>query len=248
MAAYEAEKAYQQLQVQHANKDRAATIPPSLAYESRQNVDLNGMTISVGPRPPVSASNPSIEEIGSPAKKAQIQIPLSAVGNTNIVDDIPTVGDIAPEPSKSLTVKLPAKRAIKPEGSNLGRNATLASGLPSYTGTYSIGNYQGLDLSRLPRHPGSVVPYLHPAQRSSHGINRLISLQNHGHYSQTDHAHSNSGYLSAGYGGMDGHLPMWILHNSRSKGKEQISSRSGEVTQCQTAGEESHQAGGFQLG
>ena len=89
----------------------------------------------------------------------------------------------------------------------MGRNdldnlATVASGLP----TYSTSTFQGPDLS----------------------------LQDYGHYSQTDNAHDTSRYLSAGYGGMDGlpesspygrtggHLPMWILHNSRSRKRAEI--------------------------
>ena len=32
------------------------------------------------------------------------------------------MGDIAQDPSKSLIVKLPAKKATKPEGSNFGKN------------------------------------------------------------------------------------------------------------------------------
>ena len=56
------------------------------------------------------------------------------------------MGQIAPEPVKSLIVKLPAKKTIKPESPNLGRNdldhlATVASGLPAYTSTSAIDNY-----------------------------------------------------------------------------------------------------------
>ena len=74
MDAYEAEKAYQQQEVQHVHNDRAATVPQSLGHHA----DLNGMTMSMGPRPPARAGSPSIEEMGTPAKKAKIQPPLSA--------------------------------------------------------------------------------------------------------------------------------------------------------------------------
>lgn len=99
----------------------------------------------------------------------------------NLVDDLPTMGNIAPESSKSLIVRLPAKKAIKPEGPNSGRNdlnspAAAASGLPTHTGTSSIGTYPGLDLS----------------------------WQTHPRLPQADHRHIASGYLSAGYGGIDG--------------------------------------------
>ena len=118
------------------------------------------------------------------------EVVAAGAGFLNLVDDLPTMGNIAPEPSKSLIVRLPAKKAIKPEGSNLGRNdldnlAAAASGLPTNNGTSSIGTYPGLDLS----------------------------LQNHRQYSQADHAHSTSGYLSAGYGGIDG-LPEPSLYGS----------------------------------
>lgn len=52
MDAYEAEKAYQQQQVQHANNDPAATVPQSLPSRCGHNADLHGMTMSMGPRPP----------------------------------------------------------------------------------------------------------------------------------------------------------------------------------------------------
>ena len=130
----------------------------------------------------------------------------------NLVDDVPTMEDITPAPSKSLIVRLPAKKAIKPEGSNLCRNdldnlAAAASGLTTYTGTSSIGTYPGLDpsLQTLPR------------------------------FSQADHAHSNSGYLSASYGGIDG-LPepslyggtISLPHISYPNGFEHFNSTSSE--------------------
>ena len=138
-----------------------------------------------------STDNPSAEEGSLGADETDEEDVVAAgAGFLDLDGKSPTMVDNAPESSKSLIVKLPAKKAIKPEGSSSARSdlnslATVAGGLPSYTGSYSIGNYQGLDLS----------------------------LQNHGHYSQADHAHSNSGYLSAGYGGMDG-LPESSLYGS----------------------------------
>ena len=84
MEAHEAERANQQQQVQHANNDRAATVRQSLASRNGQNADLDGMTMSMGPRPPVRPGSPSIEEMGPPAKKAKIPSPLSAVGTETL--------------------------------------------------------------------------------------------------------------------------------------------------------------------
>lgn len=67
MDAFEAEKANQQQQVQHANNDLTATIQQSSVSRSGQNVDLHGMTMSIVPRAPVRASSLSIEETGFPA-------------------------------------------------------------------------------------------------------------------------------------------------------------------------------------
>ena len=73
---------------------------------------------------------------------------------------------IAPEPAKSLVVNFPAKKAIKPEDSDLGGNNLdrLASGHPTYTGSSSVGTYPSLDLS----------------------------MQSHQRHSQADHAHGTS--------------------------------------------------------
>ena len=118
------------------------------------------------------------------------EVVAAGAGFLDLVDDVSTMGDIAPEPSKSLIVKLPAKKAIKPESPNLARDnldnlATVASGLPAYTSTSTMGSYPASDLS----------------------------MQNHRHYSHADHVHNTSGFLSAGYGGMDG-LPENSLYGS----------------------------------
>ena len=118
------------------------------------------------------------------------EVVAAGAGFLDLVDDVPTVGQPAPEPVKSLIVKLPANRTIKPEASNLGRNdldhlATVASGLPAYSSTSSIDTYPGFDLS----------------------------VQNHRHYPQADHDYSTSGFWSAGYGARDG-LPESSLYGS----------------------------------
>ena len=84
MEAYEAEKANQQQQVQHANNDLAATVQQSSVSRGGQNVDLNGMTMSTVPRAPVRARSPSNEEMGPPAKKSKKQTPLVAVGTETL--------------------------------------------------------------------------------------------------------------------------------------------------------------------
>ena len=84
MDAFEAEKANQQQQVQHANNDLAATVHQSLVPKSGQEVDLHGMTMLPVPGAPVRASSYSIEEMGPPAKKAKIQTRLSAVGTETL--------------------------------------------------------------------------------------------------------------------------------------------------------------------
>ena len=108
----------------------------------------------------------------------------------DLVDDVPTVGQPVPGPVKSLIIKLPATKTIKPESSNLGRNdldhlATVASGLPTYTSDSSIDTYPGFDLS----------------------------VHNHHHYPQADHEYNTSEFLSAGYGARDG-LPEPSLYGS----------------------------------
>ena len=84
MDAFEAEKANQQQQVQHANNDLTATMNRSSVSRSGQDVDLHGITVSTVPRAPVRASSHSIEEMGSPAKKARIQPRLAAVGTETL--------------------------------------------------------------------------------------------------------------------------------------------------------------------
>ena len=80
MEAFEAEKANQQHQVQHAANDPTVTAYQSSASSSGQDVDLHGMPISMGPRPPVRARSPSVEEVESPAKKAKIKSRLVLQG------------------------------------------------------------------------------------------------------------------------------------------------------------------------
>ena len=111
-------------------------------------------------------------------------------GFLDLVDDVPTLGQPAPEPTKSLIVKLPARQTIKPESSNPRRNdldhlATVASGLPAYSSASSMDTYPGFDLS----------------------------VQNHNHYPQADHEYNGSEFLSAGYGARDG-LPEPSLYGS----------------------------------
>ena len=81
MEAFEAEKANQQQQVQHAANDPTVTVDQSSVSEGGQHVDLHGMTMSMGPpRRPVRARSPSVEETESPAKKAKTNSRLVAVG------------------------------------------------------------------------------------------------------------------------------------------------------------------------
>ena len=108
----------------------------------------------------------------------------------DLIDDVPRVDQPTPEPAKSLIVKLPAKTTAKPDSSNLRRNeldhpATVAGGLPTYTGTPSIDAYPAFDLS----------------------------AQNHRHYSQEDREYSASDFLSNGYGTRSG-LPESSLYGS----------------------------------
>ena len=79
MEAFEAEKANQQQQVQCAADNPKVTVNQSSVSRSGQDVDLNGMPISMGPRPPVRARSPSVEEMESPAKKAKTRSRLVAV-------------------------------------------------------------------------------------------------------------------------------------------------------------------------
>ena len=108
----------------------------------------------------------------------------------DLVDDVSTKGQIAAEPVKSLIVKLPAKKTIKPESPNLGKNdldhlATVASRLPAYTSTSAIDNYPGFDLS----------------------------VQSHRHYPHAEHEYNGSEILSARYGARNG-LPESSLYGS----------------------------------
>ena len=80
MEAFEAEKAIQQQQVQHAANDPTVTVDQSRLFRSGQDVDLHGRPLPTGLRPPVRARSPSVEEMESPAKKAKTQSPLVAVG------------------------------------------------------------------------------------------------------------------------------------------------------------------------
>ena len=118
------------------------------------------------------------------------EVVAAGAGFLDLVDDVPTMGQAASEPHKSLIVKLPAKKTIKPESSNLGRNnidhlATVASGLPAYNSTSSIDTYPGFDLP----------------------------MQNHRELSQAIHEYDNSGFLSARYGASNG-LPGTSLYGS----------------------------------
>ena len=118
------------------------------------------------------------------------EVVATGAGFLDLVDDVPTMEQPAPEPVKSLIVKLPAKKTIKPESSNLGRSdtnhlATVAGGLPAYNSTSSIDNYPGFDLS----------------------------VQNHGHFPQAEGEYDTSGFLSAGYGARNG-LPETSLYGS----------------------------------
>ena len=79
MEAFEAEKANQQQQVQYAADNPTVTVNQSSVSRSGQDVNLHGMPMSMGPRPPVRARSPSVEEIESPAKKAKTRSRLVAV-------------------------------------------------------------------------------------------------------------------------------------------------------------------------
>ena len=182
------------------SKVKARTPTPSTS-ESEEEIASSGRSSVKCERSSSSTDEPSAEERSQGGDGTdENEVVAAGAGVLDLVDDIPAIGDIAPETSKSLIVKLPAKKAIKPEGSNLGRNdlhnlATVASGLP----TYSTGSFQGPDLS----------------------------LQGYGHYPQTDHAHDTSRYLSADYVGVDG-LPetspygsmMHLPHGPYSNGFE----------------------------
>ncbi len=80
LEAFEAEKANQRQLVQHAANDPIATVCQSPVSRSGQDMDLHGMPMPMGARPPVRARSPSVEEIESPAKKAKIKSRLAAVG------------------------------------------------------------------------------------------------------------------------------------------------------------------------
>ncbi len=88
MEAFEAEKANQQQQVQHAANDPTVTVDHSSVSRGGQDVDLHGMTTSMlhdmttsmGPRRPVRARSPSVEKTESPAKKAKTKSRMVAVG------------------------------------------------------------------------------------------------------------------------------------------------------------------------
>ena len=102
----------------------------------------------------------------------------------DLVDDVPGIGQPTPEIAKSLIVKLPAKKPIKSESSNLLRNE-LDHPTTVDSGTSSIGTYPGFDLS----------------------------VQNHRNYPQGDHEYNPSEFLSAGYGSRNG-LPETSLYGS----------------------------------
>lgn len=80
MEAFEAGKANQQQQVQHAANDPTVTVDQSLLFRSGHDVDLHGMPLPMGLRPPVRARSPSVGEMESPAKKAKTKNRLVAVG------------------------------------------------------------------------------------------------------------------------------------------------------------------------
>ena len=94
MEAFEAEKANQQQQAQHAANDPRVIVDQSRLFRSGLDADLHGrplpmglrpLPMGLGPlpmglRPPVRARGPSVEETESPAKKAKTQNRLLAVG------------------------------------------------------------------------------------------------------------------------------------------------------------------------
>ena len=168
------------------SKVKSSTPTPSTGGSEEETASSGRSNIK---REGTNSSDDDYSDEDRSEKGGEMDVVAAGAGFLNLVDDVPTTGDIAPEPSKSLIIRLPAKKAIKPEGSNLGRNdldnlAAAAGGLPNYTGTSSIGTYPGLDLS----------------------------LQTQQHYSQAD-PHSTSGYLSADYGDIDG-LPEPSLYGS----------------------------------
>ena len=84
MEAFEAEKAIQQQQVQHAANDPTVTVDQSSVSRDGQDVDLHGMAMSMGPRRPVRARSPFVEETESPAKKAKTKSCLVAAGTETL--------------------------------------------------------------------------------------------------------------------------------------------------------------------
>ena len=115
------------------------------------------------------------------------EVVAAGAGFLDLVDDVPTIGQVTPEPVKSLIITLPVKNAIKSESSdhrssNLDHLAVVASGLPAYTSTSSIGAYPGFNLP----------------------------VQDHRQYSQAD---PTSEFWSSGYGATDG-LPENSLYGS----------------------------------
>ena len=78
------------------------------------------------------------------------------------VDDVPGIGQPTPEIAKSLIVKLPAKKPIKSESSNLLRNE-LDHPTTVDSGTSSIGTYPGLiflcrTIAIIHRETTSIIP------------------------------------------------------------------------------------------
>ena len=173
-------------------RSKAKTPTPTLSTDGSEEEAASSVTSNIKRERPYSCDEDSSDEDRS-EKGHEIdrdEVIAAGAGYLDLVDDVLSRGKIAPEPSKSLIVKLPAKKAIKPESPNLRRDdlddlATVASGLPAYTNTSSIGSYPAFDLP----------------------------MPNHHHYSQADQAHNTSKFLSAGYGGMDG-LPENSLYGS----------------------------------
>ena len=84
MEAFEAEKAIRQQHIQPAANDPIVTVDQSSVSTGGQDVDLNGMAMSMGPRYPVRARSSSVEETGSPAKKAKTKsCPVAAGTETS---------------------------------------------------------------------------------------------------------------------------------------------------------------------
>ena len=172
------------------SKVKTHTPTPSTSDSEEENVNSVGRKVKR--EASNSSNNKSSDEDHSQEGDGmdEDEVVATGAGFLDLVDDVPTMGQPAPEPVKSLIVKLPAKKTIKPESSNLERNdinhlATVASNLPAFNSTSSIDSYPGLDLS----------------------------MQHSRQFSQAIHEYDNSGFLSAGYSPSNG-LPETSLYGS----------------------------------